>query len=103
MVLTCVQVELNLLEAEGQFGVNMDGLEVTSFEVSPGNAVDDLYICMGHSGQQIAGRLEYNNDVISPSRAARIAADWLVGGSHKGCSTFEMRVWPACARASMSS
>ena len=73
------QVELNLLEAEAQFGVSMDGLEVSSFELSPGQAVEDMYIVMGHSGQRIAGRLEYNSELFSPARAARIAAGWQVG------------------------
>ena len=70
-------MELNLLEAEAQFGVNMDGLEVSSFELSPGNA-GHLYWVMGHAGQRIAGRLEYNSALISAPRAARIAADWQV-------------------------
>lgn len=72
------QVELNLLEAEAQFGVSMDGLSVESFELSPGTAMDDFYLVLGHAGRRIAGRLEYNAEAFSAATASRFAADWQV-------------------------
>ncbi len=73
-----MQVEFNLLEAEAQFGVAMDGLSVESFEVSPGTAMDDYYLVLGHAGRRIAGRLEYNAELFAPATAQRFAADWQV-------------------------
>jgi hypothetical protein len=73
-----MQVEFNLLEAEAQFGVSMDGLTVESFELSPGTAVDDLYLVLGHAGRRISGRLEYNAELFKASTARRFAADWQV-------------------------
>ncbi|CAL8464403.1 g3938 [Coccomyxa elongata] len=72
------QVELNLLEAEAQFGIAMDGLAVEAFEVSPGTAMDDFYLVLGHAGRRIAGRLEYNAELFSPATAQRFASDWQV-------------------------
>ena len=73
-----MQVELNLLEAEAQFGVNMEGLQVESFEISPGTAIDDLYLVLGRVGKSIAGRMEYNAALFKPETVACIAADWQV-------------------------
>lgn len=72
------QVELNLLEAEAQFGVDMDGLAVEAFELSPGTAMDDFYLVLGHAGRAVAGRLEYNAELITAATAAQFAADWQV-------------------------
>ena len=73
-----MQVEFNLLEAEAQFGVSMDGLTVETFELSPGTAMDDFYLVLGHSGRRIAGRLEYNAELFTEASARRFAADWQV-------------------------
>ncbi len=69
-------MELNLLEAEAQFGVAMEGLAVESFELSPGTAIDDLYLVLGRVGRRIAGRLEYNAELFEPATARRMAASW---------------------------
>lgn len=71
-------MELNLLEAEAQFDIAMDGLAVEAFEVSPGTAMDDFYLVLGHAGRRIAGRLEYNAELFSPATAQRFASDWQV-------------------------
>ena len=67
-----------MLEAEAQFSVAMEGLQVESFEISTGTAVNDLYFVLGRVGKGIAGRMEYNAALFKPETAARIAADWQV-------------------------
>ncbi len=56
----------------------MDGLSVEAFELSPGTAMDDFYLVLGHAGRAIAGRLEYNAELFTAATAARFAADWQV-------------------------
>ena len=76
-----LQVEFNLLEAEAQFGVVMDGLDVEPFEVGTGTATSDYYLVLGHAGRRITGRLEYNAELFLHESAQQMAADWQVGDS----------------------
>lgn len=76
-----MQVEFNLLEAEAQFGVVMDGLDVETYEVGTGTATSDYYLVLGHAGRRISGRLEYNAELFTRATAQRMSANWQVGVS----------------------
>ena len=72
-------MELNLLEAEAQSEMVMDGLSVEPFEVGTGTATSDYYLVLGHAGRRITGRLEFNAELFLHETAQQMAADWQVG------------------------
>lgn len=76
MLLVVLQVEFNLLEAEAQYGIELDGLTAEPSELSTGTASNDLYLVLGHAGGSLAGRLEYNADLFTPATAQCLLADW---------------------------
>ena len=73
-----LQVEFNFLEAEAQFGVEMDGLSVEPCEIGTGTATSDYYLVLGHAGRRITGRLEYNAELFTHETAQQMASDWQV-------------------------
>ena len=75
-MLAALQVEFNLLEAEAQYGIELDGLTAEPSELSTGTASNDLYLVLGHAGGSLVGRLEYNADLFTPATAQRLLADW---------------------------
>lgn len=72
------QVEFNLLDAEAQYGIELDGLVTEPSELSTGTASNDLYMVLGHSGGSLEGRLEFNADLFTPATAQRLVDDWQV-------------------------
>ena len=71
-------MEFNLLPAEAQSTVCIDGLDVESFEVGTGTATSDYYLVLGQARGQIAGRLEYNAELFNHETAQLMASTWQV-------------------------
>ena len=71
-------MEFNLLPAEAQSAVSIDGLNVESFEVGTGTATSDYYLVLGQAKGQIAGRLEYNAELFNHKTAQLMASKWQV-------------------------
>ncbi len=78
MQVITAQVEFNLLDAEAQYGIELDGLVTEPSELSTGTASNDLYMVLGHSGGSLEGRLEFNADLFTPVTAQRLVDDWQV-------------------------
>ena len=85
-----LQVEFNFLEAEAQFGVEMDGLDVEPYEIGTGTATSDYYLVLGHAGRRITGRLEYNAELFTHETAQQMASDWQVS-DRPLCNHHEMQ------------
>ena len=79
-----LQVEFNVLEAEAEFSVAMDGLETQAMELTTGTAMEDIYLVLSHGRKcpgkpgVIAGRLEYNADRFNYVYACHMADTWQV-------------------------
>lgn len=71
-------MEFNLLPAEAQSTVSIDGLGVESFEVGTGTATSDYYLVLGQAKGQVAGRLEYNAELFNHETAQLMASEWQV-------------------------
>lgn len=96
MQVITAQVEFNLLDAEAQYGIELDGLVTEPSELSTGTASNDLYMVLGHSGGSLEGRLEFNADLFTPVTAQRLVDDWQVWPSTswpKLRSSFVKQFW----------